>query len=112
MQKDPAKNPFVLPVFHLFHFLSQAQKSAGQQGGTSPGCSTPTPHPQVLVEPTDKYLKQNNAIDIYEDYFAQDTADHSSELGSAIPNPCGWTLGQQGQARKVLLASPFCQHAT
>lgn len=36
-----------------------------------------------LVEPTDKYLKQNNAIDIYEDYYAGDTDDHSSEPPTA-----------------------------
>eukprot|EP01006_Ploeotia_vitrea_P024733 TRINITY_DN57536_c0_g1_i1.p1 TRINITY_DN57536_c0_g1~~TRINITY_DN57536_c0_g1_i1.p1 ORF type:complete len:596 (-),score=63.12 TRINITY_DN57536_c0_g1_i1:221-2008(-) len=36
-----------------------------------------------LVEPAERYIKQNNAIDIYESYFEEETIDHSSEPPSA-----------------------------
>eukprot|EP00668_Euglena_longa_P046390 GGOE01062075.1.p1 GENE.GGOE01062075.1~~GGOE01062075.1.p1 ORF type:complete len:595 (+),score=223.86 GGOE01062075.1:63-1847(+) len=72
---------------------------------------------KVLVEPTDKYLKQNNAIDIYEDYFAQDTADHSSEPPTARtltvftdPSPIkrgAVSLSWHQDARRLAVA--YCQ---
>jgi dynein intermediate chain 2, axonemal len=36
-----------------------------------------------LAGSTEKYIKQNNAIDIYEEYFSGPTTDHSSEPPSA-----------------------------
>lgn len=36
-----------------------------------------------LIEPSERVVKQNNAIDIYDEYFAATTVDHSSEPPSA-----------------------------
>ena len=69
------------------------------------------------MEPTEKYLKQNNAIDIYEDYFAADTADHSSEPPTAKtltvltdPSPIkrgAVSLSWHQDGRKLAIA--YCQ---
>eukprot|EP01012_Entosiphon_sulcatum_P025270 TRINITY_DN30588_c0_g1_i1.p1 TRINITY_DN30588_c0_g1~~TRINITY_DN30588_c0_g1_i1.p1 ORF type:complete len:598 (+),score=104.14 TRINITY_DN30588_c0_g1_i1:125-1918(+) len=38
---------------------------------------------KALVDPTERYIKQNNAIDIYEEYFHDTNIDHSTEPPSA-----------------------------